>query len=412
MSSGGKRRRRREEEVAQSSYEMRKRKHLWRRKRQEIVYKYTEFHSHSTAASLVMYELAWKLTRDTNELLWLAITGLTEQLLHEKTDREKYVSEMHRLQPHVLRLNRSEEETVSAVNSMRINFIDEMRLDLYRHWTIYDSLCNSCYTACKFKVWSMKGHKNLLEFLADMGLPLVQCQQKFTAMDVKFRDNFRMWVDQSAPKFGLDSMTYGSFISQTGYKIKLSAADMVLSTSALLENTEKLYDEAFLQSLDALSWSNVAKIQSGIELAKQQQAAIKAQVRNFIDTHQVVCTGPFIYAYVEEGTPNMKFFSRPLTLCKLARFLREAWISSYKKARDYPFILSAPVDLEKGTCLVVGVPRKSEESCRSEFKKAFTKAAERTNADATFDCFDNCVFEMKMEDRGKFFDALTALCLI
>ena len=31
-----------------------------------------------------------------------------------------------------------------------------------------------------------------------------------------------------------------------------------------------------------------------------QQVAIKAQVRNFIDTHQVVCTGPFVYAYVEE----------------------------------------------------------------------------------------------------------------
>ena len=63
----------------------------------------------------------------------------------------------------------------------------------------------------------------------------------------------------------------------------------------------------------------------------------------------------------------MKYFSRPLTLCKLARFLREAWISSVrpspphlishllpfltlqnKRARDYPFILSAPVDLEKG----------------------------------------------------------------
>jgi len=31
-----------------------------------------------------------------------------------------------------------------------------------------------------------------------------------------------------------------------------------------------------------------------------QQAAIVTQVRNFIDTHQVVCTGPFIYAYVDE----------------------------------------------------------------------------------------------------------------
>lgn len=38
-------------------------------------------------ASLVVYELACKLNRDCNDLLWLAISGLTEQLLHEKIDR-------------------------------------------------------------------------------------------------------------------------------------------------------------------------------------------------------------------------------------------------------------------------------------------------------------------------------------
>ena len=38
-------------------------------------------------ASLVMYELAWKMSRDDNDLLWWAIIGLSEQLLYEKIDR-------------------------------------------------------------------------------------------------------------------------------------------------------------------------------------------------------------------------------------------------------------------------------------------------------------------------------------
>lgn len=406
--SGGKRRRR----EGESSYEARRKKHLWRRKRKEILYKYKEFSGHSTAASLVIWELAWKLTRDNNEVLWLAITGLTEQLLHEKTDREVYVTEVHRMQPHVLRLNRSDEEGVSAVNTMRINFGEELRLVLYRHWTLYDSLCNSHYTACRFRVWSMKGHKRLLEFLADMGLPLVQCKQKFSAMDVQYRENVASWIVRSAPKFGLENITYGSFVAQIGYKTKLSAADMVFSATALIENPDRPYQEAFLQALDALSWSNISKIQAGIELAKQQQAAIKAQVRTFVDTHQVVCTGPFVYAYVEEGTPNMKYFSHPLTLCKLVRFLREAWITGNKRARTVPFILSAPIDVSKGTCIVAGVPCHSEEGRKSEFRQAFQQAADRTQAHASFDCFDNCVFEMQMEDRGRFFDALTVLSTV
>ena len=46
-----------------------------------------------TQASLVMYELAWKMSRDNNDLLWWAIIGLTEQLLYEKIDR--YIVKIH-----------------------------------------------------------------------------------------------------------------------------------------------------------------------------------------------------------------------------------------------------------------------------------------------------------------------------
>lgn len=66
----------------------------------------------------------------------------------------------------------------------------------------------------------------------------------------------------------------------------------------------------------------------------------------------------------------------------------------------------------------------------SEFRQAFQQAADRTQAHASFDCFDNCgmyipntilvghlhflcaVFEMQMEDRGRFFDALTVLSAV
>lgn len=172
---------------------------------------------------------------------------------------------------------------------------------------------------------------------------------------------------------------------------------------------ERPFSEAFLNALDALSRNNMSKVQAGLEIAKQQQTAIVAQVRNFIDTHQVVCTGPFIYAYVEEGTPSVKYFSKPMTLCKLARFLRESWIISNKRAKDLPFILSAPLNVSEGTCLIAGIPPHSEDTHRSEFTRAFQHAADRIQARANFNHFDGSVIEMKMEDRGKFFDALTAL---
>lgn len=44
-----------------------------------------------------------------------------------------------------------------------------LRLALYQHWSLYESICNSCYTSCSFKLWSINGQKKLQEFLADMG---------------------------------------------------------------------------------------------------------------------------------------------------------------------------------------------------------------------------------------------------
>ena len=46
--------------------------------------------------------------------------------------------------------------------------------------------------------------------------------------------------------------------------------------------------------------------------------AIVSQIRNFIDTHQVVCAGPFVYAYVEEVQWKGKCWGSIYTACQLA----------------------------------------------------------------------------------------------
>jgi len=57
-----------------------------------------------------------------------------------------------------------------SVDCLRISFSQELQLVLYRHWTLYDSLCHTDYTACKFCVWTSNGRRLLREFLACMGL--------------------------------------------------------------------------------------------------------------------------------------------------------------------------------------------------------------------------------------------------
>lgn len=57
-----------------------------------------------------MFELAWKVSKDNNDLLWWAIVGLTEQVLLEKIEHSQYVLETGTLQSHVTRLAFHNEE--------------------------------------------------------------------------------------------------------------------------------------------------------------------------------------------------------------------------------------------------------------------------------------------------------------
>ncbi|XP_022797063.1 cell division control protein 45 homolog [Stylophora pistillata] len=353
-------------------------KRQWHQNRQEILYQYYAYAFHGSSASLVMYELAWKMSKDSNDLLWWAAIGLTHQYLYEKIDR--------------------------------------LRLSLYRHWSLFDSICNSRYTACRFRVWTMKGKKKLNEFLADMGIPLVQSKQKFYSMDFDLRNNLKGWVETSADKFGLDEMSYGTFHVQYGFKNKLCASDVVYAVNALLEapDTDGMSKwDHFLEALDALSRSNTEKLQEGIKLGKKQLIAVVEQVRSLIDMHQVMCAGHFLYSHLREGIPDLNLFSKPAVLGALARFILNAYVvmSKNKKAAALPFVLAAPLDTEKGTCLLVGVPPIADDSGKNFLGKAFEMAASKTKSRTIHDHFDPAVIEMKSEDRGKFFDALSALLI-
>ncbi len=63
---------------------------------------------HATSAAVLMWQLAADLGRSSsNEMLWLAIVGLTDQHVHERLDHGVYIGEVARLGDDVRRNNRS-----------------------------------------------------------------------------------------------------------------------------------------------------------------------------------------------------------------------------------------------------------------------------------------------------------------
>ncbi|KAM6423011.1 cell division control protein 45 homolog isoform 2-T2 [Liasis olivaceus] len=408
-------RRRLEEELVERTMKRRERRE-WEARRQEILFDYEQYEYHGTSSAMMMFDLAWIMSKDLNDMLWWAIVGLTDQWVQDKITQMKYVTDIGTLQRHVTRHNHrnGDEDNSLSIDCMRIAFEYDLCLALYQHWSLYESLCNTCYTSASFKLWSVQGQKRLQEFLADMGLPLKQVKQKFHSMDMSLKENLREMIEESANKFGMKDLRVQTFSVHFGFKNKFLASDVVYATAALMENVEKDENKTdnFIKALDSLSRSNLDQLLQGLELAKKQLCAIQQTVASCICTNLVINQGPFLYCYLMEGTPDVKLFSRPVSLCLLTNGLLRSFVCSTrnKRCKLLPMIMAAPMNVEQGTVIMVGTPPHTETSDKKNFfGRAFEKAAENTNSRTLHNYFDMSIIELKLEDRSKFLDALIAL---
>ncbi|XP_015005191.2 cell division control protein 45 homolog isoform X2 [Macaca mulatta] len=406
-----------EEEIVEETMRRRQRRE-WEARRRDILFDYEQYEYHGTSSAMVMFELAWMLSKDLNDMLWWAIVGLTDQWVQDKITQMKYVTDVGVLQRHVSRHNHrnEDEENTLSVDCTRISFEYEpsLRLALYQHWSLHDSLCNTSYTAARFKLWSVHGQKRLQEFLADMGLPLKQVKQKFQAMDISLKENLREMIEESANKFGMKDMRVQTFSIHFGFKHKFLASDVVFATMSLMESPERdgSGTDHFIQALDSLSRSNLDKLYHGLELAKKQLRATQQTIASCLCTNLVISQGPFLYCSLMEGTPDVVLFSRPASLSLLSKHLLKSFVCSTKNRRCklLPLVMAAPLSVEHGTVTMVGIPPETDSSDRKNFfGRAFEKAAESTSSRMLHNHFDLSVIELKAEDRSKFLDALISL---
>ncbi|XP_062942661.1 cell division control protein 45 homolog [Cynocephalus volans] len=408
-------RKRLEEETVEETMKRRQLRE-WEARRRDILFDYEQYEYHGTSSAMVMFDLAWMMSKDLNDMLWWAIVGLTDQWVQDKITQMKYVTDVGILQRHVSRHNHrnEDEENTLSVDCTRISFEYDLRLVLYQHWSLHDSLCNTSYTAARFKLWSVQGQKRLQEFLADMGLPLKQVKQKFQSMDIALKENLQEMIEESANKFGMKDMRVQTFSIHFGFKHKFLASDVVFATMSLMENPKKDSSgtDHFIQALDSLSRSNLDKLYYGLELAKKQLQATQQTIASCLCTNLVISQGPFLYCSLMEGTPDVILFSKPASLSLLSRNLLKSFVCSTKNRRCklLPLVMAAPLSMEQGTVTVVGIPPETDSSDRKNFfGRAFEKAAESTNSRTLHNHFDLSVIELKAEDRSKFLDALVSL---
>jgi len=402
----------------------------WESKRSKILFEYYKYTYHRCSSSLVLFDLAWKSAKDNNDLLWWSIIGVSEQLVNAKIDKDLYTRYVVELNSHVLRhnhrpganpnilSNNNNQTNVDdvSINCLKISHLDDINMVLLRHWSILESIYHSIDLACLFKMWTNKGKKKLNEFLADLGLPLTECKQKYSFMDSSFKNDFKDLVASESirEKYRYDEsqIFLSTFIASFGYCNKLTAFDMVYAVEALLENNEfgKSVSDKFLESLNCLNRDNLKSLEVGIELAKTHFKILFQQIQNFVDMNQIVASGPFLQVFLEEGGQDNSYFSQIFTSKRLARFALQSYLAltKGKKVRNLPIIICIPIN--ETTSMITGVPPYrpmiNTENC---FGLAFDDAAERTKSRVNFCFLDNSTIEINTEDKSKFLDALVAV---
>ncbi|GAB6030055.1 DNA replication initiation factor cdc45 [Chamberlinius hualienensis] len=361
----------------EDAIERRIEKRRWTENRHRIMFDYMQFSYYGNSSAMIMFDLAWKMSKDTNDLLWWSSIGLTDQLIHHRINQTDYALQAGNLQNHVARLNhRNENDQTLSVHSMKIYFDNDLQLALYRHWSLYESLRRTPYTACKFRLWTQKGEKRLYEFLAELGIPLAQCKQRFSSMDMDFRNNVKTWIEEKVDKYGLDQLFNGVFVSQFGFKHRFSASDFVHASTAILESGGGGKRTNFLDALDCLSRSNIDLIGRGLDLAKCRLTDIFVQVQTLLSLNQVISAGAFLYAVISKGSPGSNLYSQPLNLSSFCYTILQAHIAASRnsKCRDLPLVVSAPsVDEDKS--IIIGIPPLSENSSKNFFGQAFQQAS-------------------------------------
>lgn len=226
----------------------------------------------------MLYSLASELGREDNDLLWLAIIGVSATELygnsaqfnsqdnasrrvgwsanrHEQI-RDVMRDEVRRLNPvpaSEITRDRDIGESGGVIptharspTDTSIRLSPEPRFLLIRHWSLYESMLHSPYLSTRLHIWSEPGRKRLHKLLAKMGVSLSEADKAYTHMDMELKKGLRERLLRFAPMYGLDGLVPPAdggrggkdgwgFVRCWGWKACLSAVDVAVIVGAILE---------------------------------------------------------------------------------------------------------------------------------------------------------------------------------
>ncbi|KAK3056947.1 DNA replication initiation factor cdc45 [Extremus antarcticus] len=243
--------------------------------------------SYSDPVSSMLYSLASDLGREDNDLLWLAIVGISSVELSpfsqplkwsdnrhsrmlDRTEqrRDALRDEVRRLNPisdAELRRSQSMGESIIPSNArsssdFSIRLSPEPKFLLVRHWSLIDSMRHSPFLSTRLHIWNESGQKRLNKLLAKMGVSLQEAGKGYLHMDMALKQSLRSRILKFAEQYNLEGLIPGDdgrsgyegwgFVRSWGYNTTLSAVDVAVVVGAILEVGPELHNNSLDMRLD------------------------------------------------------------------------------------------------------------------------------------------------------------------
>ncbi len=254
-----------DEEAGGMSPRTRRLQRAERQRERAAYYARGSFYGRSTG--MIMYDIAYKMNKDRLENylpLWLGVVSMTDQYLHQRSSHETYTSCVMELASRVSTManadasnTRSLEDgtIVQAFADRRLQYNEEFRFMLLRHWTLYESMLHSNYVATALQTWTERGRANLNSLFAHVGIPLNVAKQRYSHMSPAQRQQFEERLAEHGASHGLENSKFWSFQYSHGYALRVCAADVVYGATALLEGLLDREDEGKHEESCGISWS-------------------------------------------------------------------------------------------------------------------------------------------------------------
>lgn len=384
----------------------------------------------SDPASLQLYTFVGTTNHTSLNSLWFAILGLTDHFLLDHIDMNRYESLFNALLSEASRLtggvelfttyNEDDVEVVTPNSSITVPVSAQMyikpcvdlRCNLMRHWTLYESISNSTFFATRLRLWYIAGNDRLQLLLAKMGVPLRDANTSFITMSNDIRENLVKKFDQWADRFALTGVAFPSFMLKHGFAAPLAASDIVMALRARLlvdANFKASFVESF--KIMRMTQGDAEVLSDGVNDAKNRSKLVVSIGIDLMNRKNAAIAniGPFRITYIHNATErNLPI--EPSYLIDLGQFLIQAFREDEEDV--LPMVIGA-LDQPNQMWTVVAVSTGFEfgEVEASKFGTYFVQAAANAEIAITMDSFDSFVCQVPDELLHVFIDQLTLLVI-